>query len=629
MDARGAAINRLEANTDPLCSPRSSHLQGVLRRTIPQLLCLVSILVTGAGRALATTPPTGENAYCEKGNVAQFGEKDSVAELPKTCYYTALDGTPSPGKHVRVGDKANLAEAIEAAKCGDTLLLAAGASFDVHDLPAKKCDDQHYITVRTDTPDSKLPPEGTRISPAWAGVASLPGRPTFAQPPGGAAKLMATLVVHRGDGASLGDHIRFIGIEWTTAPEGIARIATADHSDHIILDRNWIHPAEGAEVGHGIGIVHGSHLIAIINSYISGLNCIARTGKCTDATAVGGGGGDDPISTLKIYNNFLESAGENILFGGSGGTIVPTDIEIRRNHLFRPMLWKEGETGYVPTPSGNPFIVKNNFELKSAVRVLFEANLLENTWGGFSQTGYSILLTPANQSDRCPVCRVNDVTIRYDRIRNVAGVLQLATDLSRTGGASADGGRYSIHDIFADDLHDKDYKGGGTFLLLVSVRPPIHDVQIDHVTAFVSGLLMAVLNNGPKLSNFTITNSVFSVGDRRPPVASAGGGPDACASRTQALGGEAVLQACFDPYRFEKNLIISARGSFPKGNFTVSSPEAAGIRDVRGTVAKDPRLCRTKGAGCAKVSPGVDAATDGRDVGADIDGVEAAIAGVE
>jgi len=579
--------------------------------------------------AQAAAPPTRENAYCDKGNVAHFGAKDGIAELPKTCYYTGLDGTPSPGKQIRVAAKADLAGAIDGAKCGDTLLLPAGASFDVRVLPSKKCNDQHYITVRTDTPDSKLPPEGTRISPAWGGITSLPGRPPFAQPPGGPAKLFATLVVRHPEGVYVGDHVRFIGIEWTTPPDAnIGRIVTAEHSDHVIFDRNWVHPADDSEVGHGIGIIHGSHMIAVINSYISGLNCIARTGKCTDATAVGGGNSDEPIYTLKFYNNFLESAGENILFGGSAATIVPTDIEIRRNHLFRPMLWKEGAPGYRPTASGQPYIVKNNFELKSAIRILFEANLLENSWGGFSQTGYSILLTPRNQSDRCPLCRVNDVTIRFNRIRNVAGVLQISNPLSKTGGASADGGRYSIHDLLADDLHDKDYKGGGTFLILVSDRPPVHDIQIDHVTAFVTGVLLSVLNSDAKLQNFTVTNSVFSVGDRRPPVVSAGGGPQSCASRTQGQGSEAVLQACFDPYKFDKNLIIGS-GSFPKGNITVASPEAAGIRDLKDTVSKDPRLCHAKGPGCAKASPGAGAASDGRDLGADIDAVETAIAGVE
>ncbi|HKN69646.1 MAG TPA: hypothetical protein VJX30_01190 [Terriglobales bacterium] len=613
---------------------RSSRSVPVVKSSPPKrfhFFCLASVFVVCSTlSALAAAPPSGENAYCGKGNVAQFGAKDGVAELPKACYYTALDGTPSPGKQIRVSAKSDLAAAIDGAKCGDTLLLPSGASFDVNELPSKKCDDQHYITVRTDTPDSKLPPEGTRISPAWAGVASLPGRPPFAQPSNGTARLLATLVVRRVSGAIVGDHVRFIGIEWTTPPDAdIGRIVTAEHSDHVIFDRNWVHPADGREVGHGIGIIHGSHMIAVINSYISGLNCIARTGKCTDATAVGGGSGDDPISALKVYNNFLESAGENILFGGSAAKQVPTDIEIRRNHLFRPMLWKEGQPGYTPTTSGDPYIVKNNCEFKNAIRVLFEANLLENTWGGFSQTGYSILITPKNQSSECPICRVNDVTIRFDRIRNVAGVLQIANALAKTGAAAADGGRYSIHDIFADDLHDRDYKGGGSFLILISAQPPVHDIQIDHVTAFVSGVLLSILNSGAKLTNFTLTNSVFSVGDRRPPVASAGGGPESCASKNQGLGSEAVLQACFDPYKFDRNLIISGRGSFPKGNIVVGSPQAAGIRDLKDVIAKDPRLCHAKGPGCAKASPGAGAASDGGDLGADIDAVEAAIAGVE
>lgn len=595
-----------------------------------RLFCLAFALVAAlAVQALAEAPPTGENAYCGKANVARFGAKDGVAELPKTCYYTALDGTPSPGKPIRVAGSSNLAGAIADAKCGDTLLLAAGGSYDVKELPAKKCDDQHYITVRTDTPDSQLPPEGTRISPAWAGVASLPGRPAFAQPSGGPKKLMATLVVRRPSGATVGDHIRFIGIEWTTAPDAnVARIASAEHSDHVIFDRNWFHPAEGVEVGHGLGINQGSNTIAVINSYISGMYCVAGTGKCTDATAVGGGSGDEPISTLKIYNNFLESAGQQIMFGGSASTINPSDIEIRRNHLFRPMLWKEGEPGYTPSASGKPFVVKNNFELKNGIRVLFEANLLENTWGGFSQTGYSILITPKNQSGRCPVCRVNDVTVRYDRIRNVAGALQIANALARGGASAADGGRYSIHDIFVDGLHERDFKGGGTFLIFVVEKPPVHDVQIDHVTAFVPGVLMAILAH-EKMPNFSLTNSVFSVGGRREPIASAGGGPEACASKNQVLGGEAVLAACFEPYKFDRNLIIAGRGSFPKGNIVVGSPEAAGIRDLKDNISKDPRLCHAKGSGCSKASPGVGAGSDGRDLGADIDGVEAAIAGVE
>lgn len=223
---------------------------------------------------------------------------------------------------------------------------------------------------------------------------------------------------------------------------------------------------------------------------------------------------------------------------------------------------------------------------------------------------------------------MNDVTIRFNRVRNVAGVLLIANALAQTGGAPADGGRYSIHDLVADNLHDKDYKGGGAFLVLASKEPPLHDVQIDHVTAFVSGALIEIAHTGPKLANFTVTNSVFSARDQRP-IASAGGGPQSCAGGSQGQGGEAVLEACFDPYKFDKNLIIGGHGSFPRGNFIVDSAQAAGIHDLKGVITADPRLCRTKGPGCSKVSPGAGAASDGRDLGADNDAVDAAIAGVE
>jgi hypothetical protein len=309
--------------------------------------------------------------------------------------------------------------------------------------------------------------------------------------------------------------------------------------------------------------------------------------------------------------------------------VNPTDIEIRRNHLFRPMSWRQGDPGYTPSPSGNPYIVKNIFELKSAQRVLFEANLLENSWGGFTQTGFSILLTPKNPADKCPKCQVSDVTVRFCRIRNVAAVLQIANVLSKTGQSSAGGGRYSIHDIVVDSVQGRDFKGPGVFLQLLSNKPPVHDLAIDHVTAFVPGPLITVVSKGGKIDNFALTNSVFEVGDRRPAVASAGGGQENCAATTQKQGAEAVLKECFSNYKFEKNLILSGRGQWPAGNFVASSPEAAGIRDLKAGVSKNPRLCREKVAGCSKVSPGAGAATGGKDLGADVDALETALQGVE
>ena len=291
-------------------------------------------------------PALGENAYCDKGNVAHFGEKDGPAELPKTCYYTGMDATPSPGKQIRVAAGADLNAAVDQARCGDTLLLAAGANFAPRTFPKKNCDDQHYITLRTDTPDSKLPPEGTRISPAWAGVASLPGRPSYAQPAGGPAKLMPTITVSDPAGMTFGDHYRFIGIQWAPV-EGkklFRLLWVGAGADHLIFDRNWIHGTDGQELGKGIITNDGVTYFALIHSYVNDFACMAKIGACTDASALGGGNSSDPVHTLKVVDNFLEASGENILFGGGRSKVRPTDVPLytvfQASNSGSPKLWR-------------------------------------------------------------------------------------------------------------------------------------------------------------------------------------------------------------------------------------------------------------------------------------------------
>ena len=157
----------------------------------------------------------------------------------------------------------------------------------------------------------------------------------------------------------------------------------------------------------------------------------------------------------------------------------------------------------------------------------------------------------------------------------------------------------------------------------------LHDVSFDHITAFVTGPLLYVGDKEQKIPNFSVTNSIFMPGKVRFAFASTGGGQANCAHDSQRAGAEAVLSACFVNSKFEKNLIIGEKGGWPKGNTIVSSAEAAGVRELKGSISKNPRLCHEKDPGCSHKSPGADAASDGRDIGADVDGVEAAIKGVE
>lgn len=568
---------------------------------------------------------------------AEQGQYDGPAELPRVYVHSSLADTPAPGRTLNVKAGDNLQEALDSAKCGDTLKLQAGATFNgLFKVPAKSCDDQHWIVIETSAVES-LAAAGTRVSPCYAGVASLPGRPDFHCP--SPRNVMAKLVfdgkgligpVLFADGAN---HYRLVGLEITRAlPEIHLRnlVQNQDEkvsSHHLVFDRLWLHGTAQDETKGGIHL-SGMTFAAVVDSYFSDFHCIAGRGACTDAQAINGGGGDLPGGPWRIFNNFLEASGQSILFGGAPGSTTPADIEIRHNYLFKPMLWKPDQPDFVGASMGKPFIVKNHFELKNAQRVLFEGNVLENVWGGFTQTGFSIVLTPANQGGHCPACRVTDVTIRYNRISHAASALNIANSIGKAQAPSTAGERYSIHDLVVDDIDGQKYKGFGNFLTLISNAPPVRAIKIDHVTAFPTRALLAVINSTdrPKIENFSLTNSFLAAGDAQ--IIGAGGGPSNCAQRKDDPS--AILKNCFADAVFNHNLILGSEGGWPPGNIVVKNDAAAGVRDWRQGHGGDYRLCREKGdaAGCKSASPGAHAASDGKAVGADIDAIESATAGV-
>jgi hypothetical protein len=563
----------------------------------------------------------------------QPGQFDGAAELPRVYVQSSLAATPADVAVVLVHGGDNLQDAIDSAKCGDILKLESGATFrGVFRLPAKPCDDSHWIVIRTSAADDSLPPEGTRISPCYAGVASLPGRPDFHC---ASIKNVMARIEFDGGGDSgpilflaHANHYRLIGLEITRAkPDAHLRNLIEpdkpeDTADHLIFDRLWLHGTAQDETKGGIHL-SGTTFVAVVDSYFSDFHCIARTGTCTDAQAINGGGGNEPGGPYKIVNNFLEASGQSIMFGGAPGTTTPADIEIRRNHLFKPLMWKAGEHDFSGGESGNPFIVKNNFELKNAQRVLFEGNVLENCWGGFSQRGFAIVLTPANQGGTCPQCRVTDVTIRYNLIRHVGAALNISNVLGSQHAASSGGERYSIHDLLVDDIDAERYDGMGSFAFIISVNPPIRSVHIDHVTAFPERAILSILNQGPKIEDFAISNSIFTAGNRQ--IMSAGVGPTNCAQPRDDP--DSILKNCFSNATFSGNLIINSDGGWPHGNFLVKD---AGFRDFKDGKNGDYRLCRGKedGENCGKPSPALAKGANDKNIGADVEAIEKAIAGV-
>jgi len=401
------------------------------------------------------------------------------------------------------------------------------------------------------------------------------------------------------------------------------------------VDRSWLHGTAQDETQLGVSL-NGTNFVAIVDSYFSDLHCTAGTGTCSDSHAVAGGIGDHQDGPFKIENNFLEASGESVFFGGGEATLTPTDIEIRRNHIFKPMQWMPGDPNFVGAPDGHPFVVKNHIELKNATRVLIEANIMENTWGGFRQTGYGLLLSPKNQHTQhngnvCPLCQVTDVTIRYSRISHAAGGMQLVTSnsgsgLDEGGGAALAGTRWSIHDVVIDGINRK-YVGGGSLFEVLNGWPanPVNTVTINHITGFPDpdGHLFLVGNKSanPPMHSLVFTNNLVTTA--RYPVWNSGGGKTSCGYSDTPV---TSIATCFTTYTFGNNALLNNPSQFPPSQWPTGNMFSAD----------------TKGAGFVQYNDGIDgnyelqagspyknAGSDGRDLGADIAGLDAALAGVE
>lgn len=602
-------------------------------------------LPTAVGTFSMTVMVTDANAKTATGNfsvtITGGSNFDGPAELPRVTDPTAMSDTPAPGKVTQVNANSDPQTAVDNAQCGDTIQLQAGATYSgMLKLPAKQCDDQHWIIIRTSAPDSALPPEGQRVTPCYAGVSSLPNRPAYSctKPQNVLAKISRS--VRMGDGPIVFDsganHYRLIGLEITRPVDKVPVVALIAPSqdapaDHIIIDRSWIHGTAQDETRRGVALRGTTH-VAIVDSYLNDFHCTAVTGTCTDSSATGGGTGNNASGPWKIENNFLEAAGENILFGGAPATIVPADITIRRNHLYKVPQWRKGEPGFVGGYTGDAFVVKNLFEIKNGTRILFESNILEYSWGGFSQFGQSILITPRNdynkirkQGNLCSVCEATDITIRYNKISHTAAGFNIANVVVDNLGAQA-GERYSIHDVIADDIDATKYKGGGGLFLVMNFWPKqtLNSISIRHVTGFPDqrGHVLGIANslNNPEMYGFTFSDNVVVVPTY--PVWSAGAVND-CAVADVPI---TVIVACFKTSTFSNNILAAATHAFPPskwpgGNFFPATVNDVGFVNYNNGNGGDYHLQAS--------SPYKGKGSDGRDPGADIDAVNAALQGVE
>jgi hypothetical protein len=413
--------------------------------------------------------------------LAQSPGQPVLPEPPRVFLDTSY-ASPS-GRTIAVGAGGDLQAALNAAQAGDVIALEPGAIFRGNfGLPKKS--GSAWIIVRTAASDDKVPAPGTRITPPF-----FPAMPKILSPNQGPA-------VDAQPGAH---HYRFIGVEFSVAP-GVKMIysivgfggeqkSDADTPHDLILDRCYVHGNTGLNSRRGVLLNSASS--AIIESHISEIH-----EEGSDSQAVLGYNGPGPF---KIANNFLEGATENILFGGADPSIrglVPSDIEIRRNHLFKPLSWRPGDRGF----AGVAWPVKNLLELKNAQRVIIEGNLLENNWGGAA-----VVLTPRNQDGTAPWSVVQDVLFRSNIVKNSSSGFSLQT--SDDGSSSQPTKRIA--------LVNNAWGVTTTFFGLTEGRGGVpEDLVVDHNTAIPSGYSAYYMDvaRPPAMIRFRLTNNLIGFG---------------------------------------------------------------------------------------------------------------------
>jgi hypothetical protein len=471
----------------------------------------------------------------------------------------------------------DLQAALVQAQPGDTIRLSAGATYTGSFILPSKTGNAN-ITIRTSTSDAQLPAPGSRVKPSDA-------------------QLLARVVSAGGSvftAAQGAHHFRFVGLEIAPTPGTFlynvvtlgdgSEPTVADQPHDIAFERCYIHGDPTA--GSRRAIAMNGRNLSVVDSRLSDFKEVGA-----DSQALAGWSGAGPFM---IANNYLEGAGENLMFGGADPGIqdlVPSDIVVRHNHFFKPLAWKVDDPSY----AGTHWSVKNLFELKNARRVIVEGNVFEQNWAD-AQSGFSILFTVRNQDGTAPWSQIDHVTFQNNILRHGgAGFNVLGYD---NNFPSQQTNHLTLRNNLLYDISDT-WGGNGAFLQMLDGTA---DVTVDHNSVFHGGNV--ITGDGRPHTGFVFTNNIAP--HNLYGVIGTNHGP-----------GNDSLDVFFPARDFRRNAIAGASASsYPTDNFY-----PANLSDLKFVDFSAGNY------GLASDSPVKSAGTDGKDVGADIGAVEDATCG--
>jgi len=555
---------------------------------------------------------------------AVFGQPIPPQIILNTTYAPPSGGTThvvgNTGNAVTNGT--NFQAKLDLALPGDIIVLQAGATYRGHFILRNKAG-TGWIYIQSSAIGS-LPPPGERVAPADAAF-----MPRIEAPSASCQNDSPAIRAEAG-----AHNYRLVGLEVTaihTDPNCrfFALVLLGDGNQtwsqmprDIVIDRSYIH---GNPTGaFRLGVYMLSTHTAVIDSYVSDFHEKIGQG---DAIAVAGNNSPGPF---KVVNNYLEASAEGLFFGGgvpsvidpnTGTRVVPADIEIRRNYMFKPSSWL-----------GAGWAIKNLFEIKSGQRVLLEGNIMENNWVEADQHGYAIVLTPRDHA----AAVVQDVTFRKNIIRHsVAGASILGRDYNTPT-------QQTKRILFENNLFHltpdynppfANYHEGKLFQLHGACSGGVcrgaADVWIDHNTLIHDTQSIVIFaDNSPNPTGNPIQHPGLIYRNNISNITTA---PEVNQGVIGTLRSEGIpsLQGYSPGYIFQKNVLRDPVRGAASGDACGSMPYPAGNFCPRNW-AQVQFVDFTNGDfRLAASSPYNNAGTDGKDIGADMDAVLAATQGVE
>ena len=446
---------------------------------------------------------------------------------------------------INVGPKDSVQAAIDAANYGDTIVIKAGATFTGNIVLPKKSGTGEIIIQSSRA--SELP-EGVRVNPSqsalFAKLETKTPDPIIATAPGAHHYRFQGIEFSQGSATSAYDLVRF-----GQGRREQKTIESVPH--HLVIDRCYIHGNDTQDSQRGISL--NSAETTVSNSYISNIH-----GVGFEAQAIAGWNGPGPFH---IINNYLEGASQNIMFGGADSAseaLLPSNIEIRGNYMFKPLTWKVGH----PTYAGKHWTVKNMLELKSAKNVVIDGNVMENNWTD-GQDGTSVLFTVRNQECSANWSTVQQVTFTNNIVATGQGGMNfLGKDNEaepKYGKCPAGSTSTQGSDVLVSNNLFYDIKG--PFLVFNG----FNNVTFTHNTHIQTGNIMTLY--GSPSQKFVYTDNLTIRGSKGYGLVGDGFGEGTVALRKYAADGV-----------FRNNVVIGASPSeYPKENQYPASVDRVGF----------------------------------------------------